>query len=111
MLRTEHLTKDYGRFRALDGLDLEVAGGEVFGILGPNGSGKTTALRLVMGFLRPTAGSASVAGHDMIEGIRSTIVDKDRNPQWRPAALEEVTPDIVERHFKSVGALELKFAD
>jgi ABC-2 type transport system ATP-binding protein len=64
MLRTERLTKDYGRFRALDSLNLEVAGGEVFGILGPNGSGKTTALRLVMGFLRPTAGSSSVAGHD-----------------------------------------------
>src|SRR5579883_2318015 len=64
MLRTEQLTKDYGRFRALDALDLEVAAGEVFGILGPNGSGKTTALRLVMGFLRPTAGTSSVAGHD-----------------------------------------------
>ena len=54
---------------------------------------------------------AYVAGHDMIEGIRSTIVDKDRNPQWRPDTLEKVTPDIVERHFRSVGTLELKFTD
>jgi enoyl-CoA hydratase len=54
---------------------------------------------------------ACVAGHDMIEGIRSTIVDKDRNPRWRPDTLEKVTPDIVARHFQSVGALELKFAD
>ncbi len=53
---------------------------------------------------------ACVAGHDMIEGIRSTIVDKDRNPQWRPDTLEQVTPDIVARHFQPVGALELKFA-
>jgi ABC-2 type transport system ATP-binding protein len=64
LLRTEQLTKDYGRFRALDDLTLEVAAGEVVGLLGPNGSGKTTALRLVLGFLKPTAGRAWVAGHD-----------------------------------------------
>jgi enoyl-CoA hydratase len=54
---------------------------------------------------------ACVAGHDTIEGIRATIVDKDRNPAWRPDTLERVTPEIVERHFQSVGALELKFKD
>jgi len=52
---------------------------------------------------------ACMAGHDFIEGIRAAIVDKDRNPAWRPDRLEAVTPDIVERHFKSVGELELKF--
>ncbi len=52
---------------------------------------------------------ACVAGHDFIEGIRATIVDKDRNPAWRPEKLADVTPEIVERHFRSVGALELKF--
>src|ERR1700736_5555438 len=64
LLRTEHLTKHYGRRRALDDLNLEVAPGEVFGLLGPNGSGKSTALRLLLGFLRPTSGKAAVAGHD-----------------------------------------------
>jgi ABC-2 type transport system ATP-binding protein len=64
MLRAVQLTKDYGSFRALDALDLEVVPGEVFGILGPNGSGKTTALRLALGFLRPTAGKVSIGGHD-----------------------------------------------
>jgi ABC-2 type transport system ATP-binding protein len=64
LLCTERLTKDYGRFRALDGLQLSIAPGEVFGLLGPNGSGKTTALRLLLGFLRPTAGRAWIAGHD-----------------------------------------------
>jgi ABC-2 type transport system ATP-binding protein len=64
LLRTAHLTKDYGRCRALDDLDLEVGAGEVFGLLGPNGSGKTTALRLLLGFLRPTAGRAWIGGHD-----------------------------------------------
>ncbi|HXX03763.1 MAG TPA: enoyl-CoA hydratase/isomerase family protein [Xanthobacteraceae bacterium] len=53
---------------------------------------------------------ACVSGYDFIEGIRATIVDKDRNPKWRPDRLEDVTADIVDRHFKSVGELELKFA-
>jgi enoyl-CoA hydratase len=52
---------------------------------------------------------ACVAGHDFIEGIRAAIVDKDRKPAWRPDKLEDVTPDIVERHFRCVGALELEF--
>lgn len=64
LLRTEHLTKDYNGFRALDDLHLSVAAGEVVGLLGPNGSGKTTALRLMLGFLQPTAGHAWIAGHD-----------------------------------------------
>jgi enoyl-CoA hydratase len=54
---------------------------------------------------------ACIAEHDFIEGIRATIVDKDRNPVWRPAKLEDVSQDIVDRHFRSVGALELNFTD
>jgi ABC-2 type transport system ATP-binding protein len=64
LLRTEHLTKDYGHHRALDDLNLTVDAGEVVGLLGPNGSGKSTALRLLLGFLRPTAGHAWIGGHD-----------------------------------------------
>jgi ABC-2 type transport system ATP-binding protein len=64
LLKTENLTKRYGSFTALDDLTFTVAPGEVVGLLGPNGSGKTTALRLVLGFLRPTRGRALVAGHD-----------------------------------------------
>jgi len=58
------LTKDYGSFRALDELTLTIAPGEVVGLLGPNGSGKTTALRLALGFIRPTAGTVTIAGFD-----------------------------------------------
>jgi enoyl-CoA hydratase len=54
---------------------------------------------------------ACIDGHDFIEGIRATIVDKDRAPKWRPEKLAEVTPGIVDRHFQSAGALELKFPD
>jgi ABC-2 type transport system ATP-binding protein len=64
LLRTEHLTKDYGRSLALDDLNLTIGRGEVFGLLGPNGSGKTTALRLLLGFIRPTRGGAWIDGHD-----------------------------------------------
>jgi enoyl-CoA hydratase len=50
---------------------------------------------------------ACIGGHDFIEGIRATIVDKDRHPTWRPDKLEDVTEDIVDRHFKPVDTLEL----
>jgi ABC-2 type transport system ATP-binding protein len=70
LLRTDHLTKDYGTFRALDDLSLEIGPGEVFGLLGPNGSGKTTALRLLLGFLQPSAGRAWIGGHDCwLDGV------------------------------------------
>jgi len=52
---------------------------------------------------------ASIAGHDFIEGIRATIVDKDRNPRWQPETLAGVTADIVERHFRRLGDGELTF--
>jgi enoyl-CoA hydratase len=54
---------------------------------------------------------ACIAGHDFIEGIRAQIVDKDRNPRWYPDKIEAVTADIVERHFKPLGDLELAFAN
>jgi len=52
---------------------------------------------------------ACIAGHDFIEGIRAAIIDKDRQPRWRPETIEAVTPDIVDRHFRSLGELELTF--
>jgi ABC-2 type transport system ATP-binding protein len=61
---TEGLTKVYKRVIALEAVSLQVRRGEVFGLLGPNGSGKTTTIRLLLGLLRPTAGWATVAGFD-----------------------------------------------
>jgi ABC-2 type transport system ATP-binding protein len=58
------LVKSFGRVRALDGLDLEVATGEVHGFLGPNGAGKTTTLRVLLGLLRADAGTATLLGGD-----------------------------------------------
>ena len=64
MIETRRLHKQYGHVAALRGLDLEIQAGEIYGLLGPNGSGKTTAMRLLMGFLRPTSGSARIVGLD-----------------------------------------------
>jgi ABC-2 type transport system ATP-binding protein len=66
MIRLQGVTKQYGRFTAVHPLDLEVGRGEMFGFLGPNGAGKTTTIRMVVGVLRPTAGSIEVAGRDML---------------------------------------------
>jgi enoyl-CoA hydratase len=54
---------------------------------------------------------ACIAAHDFIEGIRAAIVDKDRHPAWRPDKLQDVTADIVERHFRPLGDSELTFPD
>lgn len=62
---TRGLTKVYGTQRALDGVDLTVEEGSVFGFLGPNGAGKTTMLRMITGLARPTSGSVQVLGHDV----------------------------------------------
>ncbi len=69
---TENLTKRYGAFTALRHCTLTVQAGEVFGLLGPNGSGKTTLLRTLMGFLRPSAGRATIAGWDCYRESRKT---------------------------------------
>ena len=63
-IRTEILTRDFATVRAVDGLTLEVEAGTVFGFLGPNGSGKTTTIRMLLGLLEPTSGRAEVLGLD-----------------------------------------------
>lgn len=68
MIKTEKLTKRFGKLTAVDGLDLEVAPGEIFGFPGPNGAGKTTTIRLLTGLLRPTSGRALIGGFDIQAG-------------------------------------------
>ncbi|HVC30706.1 MAG TPA: ABC transporter ATP-binding protein [Steroidobacteraceae bacterium] len=65
-VRAESLTRDFGPIRAVDGLTLEIPRGIVFGFLGPNGSGKTTTIRLLLGLLEPTSGRAEVLGYDTV---------------------------------------------
>ena len=75
-IKTVALCKSFGHLAAVAGLDLEVRRGEIFGLLGPNGSGKTTTIRMLTGLLEPTSGSALVAGIDVVrfpERVRQRI--------------------------------------
>ena len=64
IVMVSNLTKNYGRTRGVSNLTFDVAEGEIFGFLGPNGAGKTTMIRVLLGLLRPTAGTAHIAGFD-----------------------------------------------
>jgi ABC-2 type transport system ATP-binding protein len=66
MIKTQHLTKRYETLTAVDDVSFEVGPGEVLGFLGPNGAGKTTTMRMLAGFVTPSAGTASICGHDVI---------------------------------------------
>jgi len=63
-IELEGLTKRFGDVVAVDGLDLTVEEGEIFGFLGPNGAGKSTTIDILLDFIRPTGGTATVLGHD-----------------------------------------------
>ncbi|QEL19691.1 ABC transporter ATP-binding protein [Limnoglobus roseus] len=65
-IHIKSLRVQYGRFTAVDNLDLEIRKGELFGLLGPNGAGKSTTIRVLIGQRRPTGGSVSVLGHDVV---------------------------------------------
>ncbi|MFZ9291289.1 MAG: ATP-binding cassette domain-containing protein [Ilumatobacteraceae bacterium] len=72
----EGLVRHFGDVKAVDGIDLEVRPGEIFGFLGPNGAGKSTAVRMLTTLLRPTSGTARVAGHDVVreaDAVRRSI--------------------------------------
>ena len=70
MIAAHKLSKKFGSFVAVDSLDFRIGEGEVVGFLGPNGAGKTTTIRMICGYLRPTAGSIEVAGQDVTTHCR-----------------------------------------
>ena len=67
MLTVSNLTKNFGPIQAVKGISFSVEKGEVLGFLGPNGAGKSTSMRMITGFIPPTAGTAVICGHDIIE--------------------------------------------
>jgi len=67
MIVVDNLVKDYGNLRAVDGVSFTVEKGDILGFLGPNGAGKSTTMKMITGFLAPTAGTATVDGFDVTE--------------------------------------------
>src|SRR5512143_2791648 len=75
VIQAEDLTRRFGKLTAVDRLNLVVERGEIFGLVGPDGAGKTTTLRMLCGLMNPSEGSAAVAGHDVAREARAV---KDR---------------------------------
>jgi ABC-2 type transport system ATP-binding protein len=98
VIRLHQLSKRYGRFTAVDKIDLAVPSGELFGFLGPNGAGKTTTFRMIAGILRPTSGTVEVGG-----------IDINRRPLEAKARLGFI-PDRPFVYDKLTGAEFLRFA-
>ena len=65
MIKFENVSKSYGKLRALNNINTQISGGKVVGILGPNGSGKTTFLKLIQGYLKPSKGKITVFDHEV----------------------------------------------
>ncbi len=97
MITLANVTKCYGNLTAVDSLNLEVQGGEIFGFLGPNGAGKTTTIRMMMGLLKPTAGQILLNGYDV-----------EREPE-KAKAIAGFVPDRPFLYEKLSGSVFLHF--
>jgi ABC-2 type transport system ATP-binding protein len=87
-IRTHHLTRRYGQVTAVDDVELSVAAGEIYGFLGRNGAGKTTLARLLLGLIRPTAGTVEVLGH------RVGAAPSGQPPPWSRVGYLVETPGL-----------------
>src|ERR1700712_1664987 len=86
IVSTDRLSKRYGDRLAVDAVSLTVRRGEVYGFLGPNGAGKTTTLRMILGLVRPTAGTATIGGqayrdiHDPLRAVGAALESSSFHP-------------------------------
>ena len=90
MIQLKNLSKKYGKFTAVDNIDLHVERGELFGFVGPNGAGKTTTLRMIAGILRPTSGRVLLGGDDVVTNPMSAKARLGFIPD-RPFLYEKLT--------------------
>jgi ABC-2 type transport system ATP-binding protein len=100
-IQTKGLTKNYGRFQALHGVDLDVRRGEIFGFLGPNGAGKTTTIRCLMDLIHRDSGEVSVLGIDPLKDPEAV----KRRVGYMPGELhldESLTAQGLLRYFNSL---------
>ena len=102
-IETRALAKHFGAVKAVDGIDLDVQRGEVFGFLGPNGAGKTTTIRMLLGLLRPTGGTVSILGGD------PSVPESRARVAYLPGDLEFDPKMTGWQHLELFGALRRTF--
>jgi ABC-2 type transport system ATP-binding protein len=101
LIEVEHLTKYYGDFIAIEDVSFDVQKGEIVGFLGPNGAGKTTTMRIMTGFLPPSAGTVRIAGHDI---LRNSL-EARRNIGYLPETVPLYTEMTVGDYLRFMGKL------
>ncbi|MBM4405184.1 MAG: ABC transporter ATP-binding protein [Chloroflexi bacterium] len=101
MIEVEHLTKYYGDFIAIEDVSFDVQKGEIVGFLGPNGAGKTTTMRIMTGFLPPSAGTVRIAGHDVLKNS----LEARRNIGYLPETVPLYTEMTVRDYLRFMGKL------
>jgi len=109
LIEVDHLTKSFGRVRAVDDVSFSVSKGEILGFLGPNGAGKTTTMRVLTGYLPATSGSARIAGFDVFEQslqVRRHIGYLPENPPLYPEMAVRPYLEFVAR-IKGVASADL----
>ena len=111
MLKVENLQKRFGKLEAVKGISFTVSKGEVLGFLGPNGAGKSTTMRMITGFLPPTAGTASICGHDIVkepvEAKKCLGYLPEAAPSYRAMTVEDYLKFIAEiRGYRGADARE-----
>ena len=109
MIEVDHLTKTFGKARAVDDISFTVEQGEILGFLGPNGAGKTTTMRILTGYLPSTSGSARIGGFDVFEQsmeVRSRIGYLPETPPLYPDMSVRAYLDFVAR-IKGVAAVDI----
>ena len=101
MIQIQNLTKTYGKRLAVDDISVNIEKGEIVGFLGPNGAGKTTTMRMITGYLMPTSGEVSVAGHDM----RTNSLEARRLIGYMPEIVPLYTDMTTRRYLEYVARL------
>ena len=95
MLKIKNLEKSYGKFKALDDLNLEIEKGEIFGFIGPNGAGKSTTMNMITGYIEPTEGTIVIDGYDISKKPRKAKREIGYMPEGVPLYTDMTVKEFV----------------